>query len=147
MEAGGVLLPCTLGARGATPFKREGDGKTPRGALRLLGWYAPRPIGRPAWRITPALGWCDDAGHPAYNRLVRLPCRASHERMGRDDGKYDVVGVLDWNLRPRIRGRGSAIFFHINDETEGTAGCVALRRADMRRLLPRLGRRVRLIVQ
>ena len=63
--------------------------------------------------------------------------------MARTDGKYDIVGVLDWNVCPRIRRRGSAIFFHINDEpAKGTEGCVALTRAQMRRLLPRLSRRL-----
>lgn len=63
--------------------------------------------------------------------------------MARADGKYDMVGVLDWNVRPRIRGHGSAIFFHINDDPQiGTEGCVALTRPAMRRLLPRLARNV-----
>ena len=54
-----------------------------------------------------------------------------------------MVAVLDWNMRPRVRARGSAIFFHINDDPQtGTEGCVALPRKAMRRLLPRLARHV-----
>lgn len=147
--AGSTVVPCTIGKGGATRVKREGDHCTPRGRMKALEWYAPpgaprlpRLHGVPK-TITPAVGWCDDPASPAYNRAVRLPARASHESMARTDGKYDMVGVLDWNLRPRIRTRGSAIFFHINDDPQtGTEGCVALPRHAMRRLLPRLARHV-----
>lgn len=142
-------MPCTIGKAGATRAKREGDHSTPRGRMAVVGWYAPpgphrlpRRHGVPK-TITPTVGWCDDPAAPAYNRPVRLPASASHESMARTDGKYAMVGVLDWNMRPRIRGRGSAIFFHINDDSgKGTEGCVALPRAAMRRLLPRLARHV-----
>lgn len=149
LVAGGTAVPCTIGKGGATRAKREGDHCTPRGRLAVLAWYAPpgprrlpRLHGAPR-TITPSVGWCDDPAAPAYNRPVRLPASASHESMARADGKYDMVGVLDWNISPRLRGRGSAIFFHINDKSlKGTEGCVALTRDAMRRLLPRLARHV-----
>ena len=58
------------------------------------------------------------------------------------DRLYDFVGVLDHNIRPAVRGRGSAIFFHVaTEDLAPTAGCVALRARDLARLLPRLARR------
>jgi L,D-peptidoglycan transpeptidase YkuD (ErfK/YbiS/YcfS/YnhG family) len=70
---------------------------------------------------------------------VRLPARARHEELARSDGLYDVVLVLDHNQRPRVRGHGSAIFFHLTrNGDDPTAGCVAIARAQMLRLLPRL---------
>lgn len=147
LVAGAVTLRCTIGKNGATRRKREGDGSTPKGRLTVIGWYAPPGPGRlprsgAARPITTATGWCDDPKAASYNRPVRLPLIASHESMARVDGKYDIVGVLDWNVRPRVRMRGSAIFFHINDDpAKGTEGCVALTRDAMRRLLPRLARR------
>ncbi len=147
-------MPCTIGKNGAILAKREGDGSTPLGRMRVIDWYAPPGPGRLPFRadrvrtITPAVGWCDDPKAPSYNRPVRLPATASHESMARTDGKYDIVGVLDWNVSPRLRGRGSAIFFHINDDlSKGTEGCVALTRAQMRRLLPRLSRDVVFVVR
>ena len=153
MVAGQTAISCTIGKHGATRDKREGDGCTPRGPLIAIAWYAPAGPGRLPRRhgvlktITKAVGWCDDPNAPSYNRSVHLPASASHESMARTDGKYDMVGALNWNVCPRVRGRGSAIFFHINDDpVKGTEGCVALPRAAMRRLLPRLARNVTIIV-
>ena len=146
LTLGGLTLPCALGRNGLTRFKREGDGATPVGRFALLHGFlrADRtlPPGGPL-RLTPIRpddGWCDDPRDGRYNRPVRLPVSASHEAMRRDDPLYDLVIVLDANVRKRVLGRGSAIFFHLaRDGFEPTAGCVALRRDDMRRLLRRLG--------
>lgn len=150
---GGITLPCTLGAAGVTHRKREGDRATPAGSMPVLfGYYRDDRWVRPAClvplrRLTRGLGWCDDAGSPLYNRPTPLPMRATHETMWRDDGLYDVVMVLGYNIWPRRAGRGSAIFLHCaKPGLVPTLGCVALRLADMRRLLPRLGRRAVLTV-
>lgn len=90
-------------------------------------------------RIVRQDGWCDAAGDRNYNRPVRLPYPAGHERLWRDDALYDVVVVLDWNYSHRRPGRGSAIFLHVaRADYAPTEGCVAVSRQDMARLLPRL---------
>ncbi len=151
LQAGDVVIRCALGRSGLTRDKREGDGATPVGVFRLLDlrFRADRsafiPCRLPRRPIRCDDGWCDDSRAPNYNRPVRLPSRAGHEDMWRQDELYDLVIVLDCNLSPRRKGRGSAIFFHCaRPDLSPTAGCVALRKADMRRLLPRLGRRVAL---
>jgi L,D-peptidoglycan transpeptidase YkuD (ErfK/YbiS/YcfS/YnhG family) len=148
INVGGVVLPCALGRGGIKAVKREGDGGTPLAAMRLLSGYF-RADGFAAGRRTrlamspigPALGWCEVPGDRNYNRPVRMPYGASYERMRRDDRLYDVCLVLDWNIRPRRRNCGSAIFFHLaRPGMTPTEGCVAVSRATMRRLLPRLSR-------
>lgn len=148
LSGAGLTLPCALGRAGLTRFKREGDGATPTGRFELLHglWRADRalpPTAALALRpIRRDDGWCDDVTDGRYNRPVRLPFAGSHEDLMRDDRLYDVVIVLDANVRHRIIGRGSALFFHIaRDGFAPTAGCVALAPSAMRRLLARLGSR------
>ena len=81
-------------------------------------------------------GWCDAIGHRRYNRAVTLPFAASHESMWRQDSGYDLVCLTNHNQRPRIQGLGSAIFLHVwRDGSAGTEGCIALKKADLRRVL------------
>jgi L,D-peptidoglycan transpeptidase YkuD (ErfK/YbiS/YcfS/YnhG family) len=146
LTAGGVTLPCALGRGGIRATKREGDGVTPKGEFPLRKLYF-RPDRSPVPRcsldietITPDLGWCDDPASAFYNRPVILPFAARHETMWRDDHLYDLVIVIGHNDDPPRKGAGSAIFLHLaRDGFSPTEGCVALRRADLVRLLPRIG--------
>lgn len=147
------MVPCALGRSGISAFKREGDGATPLARMRLLSGFfrpdaaMPRHGALALTAIRPRDGWCDAAGDPNYNRPVRLPFASGHERMWRADRLYDAVVVLDWNIRPRTRNRGSAIFLHVaRPGFAPTEGCVAVSPAAMRWLLPRLSARTVLSV-
>jgi L,D-peptidoglycan transpeptidase YkuD (ErfK/YbiS/YcfS/YnhG family) len=138
----GQVFRAALGRGGVKPDKREGDSATPVGLmpLRRILYRADRLSLRdcavPIEPVAPDDGWCDDPGSPDYNRMVRLPFDASHERLWREDGVYDVVGVLGWNDSPVQRGRGSAIFLHVaRPDYAPTEGCIALALADLRRAL------------
>ena len=86
----------------------------------------------PARAIRPDDGWCDASADRNYNRPVRHPYSASAERLWRSDGLYDLVVVLAYNERPRVRGRGSAIFMHVaRPGYAPTEGCIALARAHL----------------
>lgn len=153
LVAGSLQISCRIGRNGSTSQKREGDGASPRGMLRALrGWWRADRRQRPRTGIalSPSrahLGWCDAPGHGQYNRLVRLPFSASHETLHRSDRQYDVVLELDWNTRPRIQGRGSAIFLHVTARSgTGTAGCIALSPETINRLLAILGPHTRFVV-
>jgi L,D-peptidoglycan transpeptidase YkuD (ErfK/YbiS/YcfS/YnhG family) len=151
LSAGEVELPCALGRTGITHAKREGDGASPAGTWPLRHvLFRPDRIARPdsmlpAYALSPADGWCDDPADPCYNRPVQLPHEASAETLWRDDELYDLVVVLGYNDDPPAPGLGSAIFFHLATPDFGpTAGCVAVHRADMLRLLARCGPGTRL---
>jgi L,D-peptidoglycan transpeptidase YkuD (ErfK/YbiS/YcfS/YnhG family) len=147
----GLTMRCALGKGGVSAFKREGDGASPRGrfAFRRV-WLRPDKSLRlstflPSCWSEPADGWCDDPRHARYNRPVRLPFPASHERLWRDDDVYDAVIEIGWNDHPAVRGRGSAIFLHLaRPGYTPTEGCIAVSRRDMLRLLPRLGPHTRI---
>ena len=139
----GRRLRCALGRGGVRAGKREGDGATPAGSwpLRRLLYRAdrltPPRTALPATPITPDDGWCDDPAHPAYNRPVRLPFAAGHEKLWREDGLYDPLVVLGHNDSPPVAGLGSAVFLHIARPDYGpTEGCVALAPADLLAILP-----------
>jgi L,D-peptidoglycan transpeptidase YkuD (ErfK/YbiS/YcfS/YnhG family) len=147
MQVGGLVFPCALGRGGITANKREGDGGTPLATMRLLSGYFRRDqfvaggSCLPMSPISADLGWCEVPDDRNYNRPVKIPYGASHERMKRDDSLYDACLVLDWNIRPRRRGRGSAIFFHLaRPGFTPTQGCVAVTAQVMARLLPQLSR-------
>ena len=128
----GRLFPCAIGKTGISPTKREGDGATPAGTHRITGlWYRPDRLASPApWAraIGPGDLWCDDPGHPAYNRHARAPLTASHERLRRADPLYDLILTTDWN-QAGVPGRGSAIFLHQWRRPRfGTEGCIAFAR-------------------
>lgn len=153
LEFGPFRWPCALGRSGIRAVKREGDGASPRGSYAVLRiFYRPdkfrrSPVAVPAAALTACAGWCDAAADRNYNRRVRLPYAASAERMWRDDDLYDAVLVLDYNIRPRIRGAGSAIFLHIARAGYlPTEGCVAISKHDMRLLLSRLRSGTRLVI-
>jgi L,D-peptidoglycan transpeptidase YkuD (ErfK/YbiS/YcfS/YnhG family) len=70
------------------------------------------------------------------------------DRMWRDDHLYDLVIEISHNTRPRIAGRGSAVFVHVaRPDRSATAGCVALAASDLRRLLARLGPKTRIDIR
>jgi L,D-peptidoglycan transpeptidase YkuD (ErfK/YbiS/YcfS/YnhG family) len=142
VRLGPLAFPCALGRTGRRALKREGDGATPVGCWRLLQvLYRPDRIRRPATglpvrQIKPADGWCDAPTDRNYNRPAQRPYPASAERLWRTDGLYDVIVVLSHNVRPRVRGGGSAIFMHVAQPGYApTAGCIALKREHLLRLL------------
>jgi L,D-peptidoglycan transpeptidase YkuD (ErfK/YbiS/YcfS/YnhG family) len=143
----GGAAPAACGRSGVTSDKREGDGASPAGAYPLLrAFYRPDRVvpppatGLPLAALHPDDGWVDDPGDRQYNRLVRLPYPAHHEEMWRDDGLYDLVVVIGYNLEPIVPGRGSAIFLHCaSADFAPTAGCIAVARDVLLGLMPRLG--------
>jgi len=153
LEFDGTVIPCFLGRSGISTNKHEGDGATPAGTYELLhGYYRKDRIKKPLSllpfnAISRNHGWCDEPWSPNYNRLIRLPFNHSHEVMTRDDRLYDICIVLDHNIHPQIRQRGSAVFFHLTSaQQKPTQGCIAIDPDPMRRLLPLLSTNTRMVI-
>lgn len=154
LELGQFRWLCALGRSGISARKREGDGATPRGTYRVIrAYYRPDKFFRircslPQQPIRPHDGWCDAPTDRNYNRQIRLPYSASAEHLWRADGLYDAVLAIDYNLSPRLRGRGSAIFLHVAKAGyEPTEGCVAVAKRDLRLLMSRLPKGAKLVIR
>ncbi len=120
--AGGSQIRVAIGRAGILANKREGDGGTPRGRFRLVRlWWradrAPRPRTLlPVRRIGKHDGWSEDPKDRLYNRPIRVADGVPGDRLWRQDGLYDFIIELDHNTRPRVAGRGSAVFIHVARE-------------------------------
>jgi L,D-peptidoglycan transpeptidase YkuD (ErfK/YbiS/YcfS/YnhG family) len=141
------VRPAALGRSGIRALKREGDGGTPLGrfAVRHVLYRADRLVrprtALPVRAIRSDDGWCEDPADRNYNRLVRLSDRSNADRLTRSDHLYDLILVLGYNERPRIRGKGSAIFVHLaRPGYAPTAGCIALTHHDLKMLIAGLRR-------
>jgi L,D-peptidoglycan transpeptidase YkuD (ErfK/YbiS/YcfS/YnhG family) len=153
LTAGPLTIPVALGRGGILANKREGDGGTPRGSFRprQLWWRGDRhrrpQTFLPARTIGDTDAWCEDPKNRHYNQPIRLDREQGGDRLKRADQLYDFIIEIDHNTRPRIAGRGSAVFLHLARDNFGpTAGCVSMTRAAMLQLLRRLGPKTKIII-
>lgn len=151
---GGRRFPVSIGRTGFTHDKHEGDGATPVGTWRLMrGGYRPDRVTKPKTPFpTRPTGvrdlWSDDPDTPDYNHAVRAPYSASHEKLRRADGLYDIFIITDWNWPDATPGKGSAIFVHCwRAPRKPTAGCLAFRPDHLRWILARWTHRSRVIIK
>jgi L,D-peptidoglycan transpeptidase YkuD (ErfK/YbiS/YcfS/YnhG family) len=146
-------IVAALGRSSVKAAKREGDGATPAGCFHplRLWWRAdrlPRPRTLlPVRRIAADDAWCEDPKDRRYNRPFRRSANEPGDRLRRADGLYDLIVEIDHNTRPRIAGRGSAVFIHVARPGHApTAGCIALTRRDLQHLVSQVSRKTRIIV-
>jgi L,D-peptidoglycan transpeptidase YkuD (ErfK/YbiS/YcfS/YnhG family) len=128
---------CSVGIRGITSKKKEGDKKTPRGNYSIdLVYYRKDKIPNletilKKIPIKQNMAWCDDVTSKYYNKLIKIDKKTKHEKMFRSDGKYDLVIPINYNTKRPIKGKGSAIFIHITKNYKKTLGCIALKKKDL----------------
>lgn len=139
---GNMTFNVTHGRGGIREDKVEGDGATPVGSFPFrIVYYRPDRNDRiktdlPQKEITQDLGWCDDVEDANYNRPIKLPYSARHEKMWRDDHLYDIVIVIGHNDDPTEKGKGSAVFIHLkHPEGKPTDGCIGLENEDLLHVL------------
>jgi L,D-peptidoglycan transpeptidase YkuD (ErfK/YbiS/YcfS/YnhG family) len=154
IRAGIWTIPVALGRSGIRANKREGDGGTPRGVFHPLRiWWRADRLKRPRSHlplraIGPMDAWCEDPRDRRYNRPFKRSANEPGDLLARDDHVYDLVVEIDHNVRPRVAGRGSAVFIHLARKGfTPTAGCIALGRRDLIWLVERLGRHTRIMIR
>ena len=146
-------IKCAIGKNGITKNKREGDLKTPSGIFKLEKiFYRKDRINffKSSLKkiiIHKEMGWCDDIKSKYYNKQIRYPFRKSAERLWRKDNIYDLIIVINYNLNPVIKYKGSAIFIHICKKNYApTKGCIAIKKKDMINLIAHIKKSSKLII-
>ena len=140
-------VKCALGKRGIGTKKREGDKITPIGRYNIkFLLYRKDRIKKIKTKlkkiiIKKNMGWCDDSSSKNYNKLIRLPVKYNHEKLYKNDNSYDIILVLNFNMYPIEKNKGSAIFIHIAKKNfSSTKGCVAIRKFELIKLIKYLNK-------
>jgi L,D-peptidoglycan transpeptidase YkuD (ErfK/YbiS/YcfS/YnhG family) len=133
---------CALGKSGIKKKKKEGDNVTPSGVFKIIKIYYRadkiKKIISPIKKIQikKNMGWCDDSKSNFYNQQINLPSKFGYEKLYRNDNLYDLIIVINYNMNPIIKNKGSAIFIHIaKNYYKKTKGCIALKRKNLIELI------------
>jgi len=136
---------CSLGKGGVGKKEMEGDNITPIGSYKLVNFFFRKDrIDKINSKIKfkeikKNMGWCDDPKSKKYNQLIKLPSKLSYEKLFRKDHLYDLLIVLDYNMKPVIKNKGSAIFIHLTTKYYNpTKGCIGLKKIDMIKLIKKI---------
>jgi len=129
---------CSVGKRGFSQKKVEGDSKTPKGKFSLGNiYYRPDRVQKPFSKVKSIpikknMGWCDDPNTKLYNKLIKIKknLKIKYEKLYRKDNKYDFLILIKYNFKKTIKFKGSAIFLHLTKNYLPTKGCIALCKKD-----------------
>ena len=126
---------CAVGKRGIGYKRKEGDLITPKGKYKikyiLFRKDRVKKIQSKIKKIVirKNMGWCDDPKSKNYNKIIKLPSEYNFEKLYRKENIYDIILVLNYNMNPIVKNKGSAIFIHVAKRNYNkTEGCVAIKK-------------------
>ena len=133
---------CAIGKRGIGLKRKEGDLITPKGKHKIKYiLYRKDRVKNIQSKIKKVIikknmGWCDDPKSKNYNKLVKLPYAYSYEKLYKKENTYDIILVLNYNMNPVIKNKGSAIFIHVAKKNyKKTEGCIALKKSHLLKII------------
>ncbi len=144
---------CSVGKRGIGHKKKEGDLITPKGKYKIkcILYRKDRVKIKTKMRkivIKKNMGWCDDPNSKQYNKLIKLPSGFRYEKLYKKENIYDIVIVLNYNMKPIVKNKGSAIFIHIAKKNyKKTEGCVAVRKAHLLKIAKDLKKNTTVLIE
>jgi L,D-peptidoglycan transpeptidase YkuD (ErfK/YbiS/YcfS/YnhG family) len=148
-----LKFKCALGKAGVGKKKIEGDNITPKGTFEIFKiYYRSDRIKKiyskiKLFKINKKMGWCDDSNSKKYNQLIKLPSKYTHEKLYRKDNVYDLIIVLNYNMISIVKNKGSAIFIHVaKKKYKKTAGCVALKKKHLVKLIKNIKNKTKIII-
>ena len=99
-------------------------------------------------KIEKNMGWCDDPRSRNYNKLIKLPSNYKHEKLFKKENIYDIILVLNYNMRPIKKNKGSAIFIHVSKKNfKKTEGCVAIQKRDLLKIVKEIKKNTKVIIE
>ena len=146
-------VKCAVGKRGIGIKKAEGDLITPKGEYKIKSILYRKDREKKLNSkikknvILKNMGWCDDPKSTKYNQLINFPFKYSAEKLYRKDNIYDIILVIEYNMKPIKKNKGSAIFLHITKQNfKRTEGCVAIKKRDLKKIILKLNKKSKLII-
>ena len=138
-------VKCAVGKRGIGIKKKEGDLITPKGKYKIkFLLYRKDRVKNIKTKLRTVtikknMGWCDDPNSKKYNKLIKLPYDHSYEKLYKTNNTYDVVLVLNYNMMPIRKNKGSAIFIHVAKRNYNkTEGCVAVNKKSLLKIIKKI---------
>tara|TARA_B100000674_G_C37424446_1_gene726576 strand:+ start:79 stop:579 length:501 start_codon:yes stop_codon:yes gene_type:complete len=145
---------CAVGKRGIGYKRKEGDLITPVGRYRIKYiLYRKDRIKKiqtkvKKFEIKRNMGWCNDPRSKKYNKLIRLPFLYNYEKLYRKENIYDIIIVLNFNMSPITKNKGSAIFVHVAKKNyKKTEGCIALKKIHLLKILRELKKNTKVMIE
>ena len=144
---------CSVGKRGIGLKKKEGDLITPKGKYKInyILYRNDRVKIQSKVKkiiIKKNMGWCDDPKSKNYNKLITSPCTYSYEKLYKRENTYDIILVLNYNMNPIVKNKGSAIFIHVAKKNyKKTEGCIAVRKIQLLKITRDLKKNTRVVIE
>ena len=139
-----LKVRCAIGKKGIGYKRKEGDLITPKGRFKIKYILYRKDRVKISTKmkkkvIKKNMGWCDDPNSKQYNKLVKLPFFYRHEKLFKKENIYDIVLVLNYNMNPIKKNKGSAIFIHVaKNNFRKTEGCVAIKKQNLIKIVKKL---------
>ena len=144
---------CVLGKNGTKANKIEGDKATPKGIYTLGKLYYRNDRLKKintnliCKKINKTMGWCNDSSSKYYNKEIKINKKIKYEKLFRNDYKYDLLIVINYNKNPIIKNKGSAIFLHLTKKYKPTLGCIAIKIKDFIKLAKFLNKNTKIEIK
>ena len=134
-------VKCAIGKKGIGYKKKEGDLITPKGKFKIKLILYRKDMVKLKTKLRKVaiqknMVWCDDPKSQKYNQLVKLPFDFGYEKLYKKENVYDIVLVLNFNMNPIKKNKGSAIFIHVAKKNFApTHGCIAINKYEIKKLI------------
>ena len=144
---------CSVGKRGIGLKRKEGDLITPKGKYKIkyIMYRKDRVKIQSKIKkiiIKKEMGWCDDPNSRNYNKIIKLPSSYKYEKLYKKENIYDIIVVLNYNMDPIVKNKGSAIFIHVAKKNyKKTEGCIAVKKAHLIKIAKDLKKKTMVLIE